>query len=78
MCVVGYCLCPLNLAALAVVLLSGHLALVKVGCVAVACFWSTKAAAGFVTQLVHERRRLLVLYPLMLFYLFLGWFILIL
>lgn len=73
----GYCLCPLNLAALAVVLLSGHLVLVKLGCVCVACFWSTRAAAGFVTQLVQERRRRLALYPVLLFYIFLGWFILI-
>lgn len=55
--------------------LAGHL--VKVACVGAACFWSTKAAANFVAAMVQERRRPLALYPVLLFYIFLGWFVMI-
>lgn len=42
------------------------------------CFlWSTRASVGFMAELVQEDRRALAVYPLVLFYLAIGWLILV-
>ena len=73
-CVLGYCIFPLNLASI-VCLLGGHI-LWRVFVVAVCFFWSTSASLGFMGELVPTNRRALAVYPLFLFYTSIGWLIL--
>jgi hypothetical protein len=74
-CVLGYCLCPLNIASIACRFWPNkvfHLIVVSV------CFiWATRASVGFMGQLVPEDRRLLAVFPVFLFYLSIGWMILV-
>ena len=74
-CVLGYCIFPLNLASI-VCLLGGHI-LWRVFVVAVCLFWSTGASLGFMGELVPPNRKALAVYPLFLFYTSIGWLILI-
>ena len=74
-CVLGYCIFPLNLASI-VCLLGGHI-LWRVFVVAVCFFWSTGASLGFMGELVPPNRKALAVYPLFLFYTSIGWLILI-
>ena len=48
---------------------------VKLLYVAVAFAWSTYAAIHFIKEMVPEDRKELAMYPVMLFYLFLSWFL---
>lgn len=74
-CVLGYCIFPLNLASI-VCLLGGHI-MWRVFVVAVCFFWSTGASLGFMGELVPPNRKALAVYPLFLFYTSIGWLILI-
>lgn len=72
-CVLGYCICPLNLAAITVTLWANIVfRLIVVG---VAFVWSTRASVVFMGQMVAEQRRLLAVYPVCLFYLVVAWMI---
>ena len=84
-CLLGYCLFPLNLAALLNLFIGTlvHIA-VKILYVGIAFAWSTyckyffvKAVASihFMREMVPEDRKELAMFPVMLFYLFLSWFI---
>lgn len=78
-CVLGYCVFPVNLAALAVVLLKGmhiNLLLFKAVLVAVAVVWSTVSSITFTRVIVEEGKRAIAIYPIFLFYLFIAWFVL--
>ncbi|KAM3128768.1 hypothetical protein pb186bvf_019128 [Paramecium bursaria] len=71
-CVLGYCVFPINLGAL-IVAFVGYFPIKLV--LVLACFgWSTYASIGFMGALVLEERKLLAVYPVFLFYLFLAWF----
>mmetsp|Transcript_24340 Transcript_24340/g.53157 ORF Transcript_24340/g.53157 Transcript_24340/m.53157 type:complete len:202 (+) Transcript_24340:214-819(+) len=74
-CVLGYCIFPLNLASI-VCLVGGHI-LWRTLVVAVCFFWSTGASLGFMGELVPPNRKALAIYPLFLFYTAIGWLILI-
>lgn len=74
-CVLGYCIFPLNLASI-VCLVGGHIVW-RVFVVAVCFFWSTGASLGFMGELVPPNRKALAVYPLFLFYTSIGWLILI-
>jgi hypothetical protein len=39
--------------------------------------WSTKASVSFIAQNIPEKKKLLAVYPVMLFYLYLNYFILV-
>jgi len=39
--------------------------------------WSTTSSIGFMGALVSEDKKLLAVYPVFLFYLFLSWFVLV-
>jgi hypothetical protein len=74
-CVLGYCIFPMNLASLLCHAWDNkyfHFALV-----AVAFVWSTRASVGFMAQLVPENKRALSVYPVLLFYVTIGWMILV-
>ena len=74
-CVLGYCIFPLNIAS--VVCLAGGNILWRIAVVAVCFFWSTGASLGFMGELVPPNRKALAVYPLFLFYTSIGWLILI-
>ncbi|KAH9070249.1 hypothetical protein Ae201684P_002615 [Aphanomyces euteiches] len=77
-CVLGYCVFPLVIATLVNTLVRlvslGHVA-VRIVIVAVGFLWSTRVV--FMSQLVPPKRKALTVYPVLLFYLFISWMILI-
>lgn len=102
MCVLGYCIFPLVVAAFLCALWGNTVYHIIV--VTVAFMWSTQGTAGagggvlvgelrgaithhamagpsasvvFMSQLVPEKRKALAVFPVLLFYVFIGWMILI-
>ncbi len=80
-CVIGYCMFPLVLAAViiaAVALTTGFNSILFRGLLVLGTFfWASWASVGFMGALVHPSRKLLSVYPVVLFYLILAWLILI-
>lgn len=75
-CLLGYCLFPLNLAALLNLFIGSHVhILFKLIYVSIAFVWSTFSSIVFIKEMVPEDRKELAMYPVLLFYLFLSWFI---
>lgn len=74
-CVLGYCLCPLVIAALLSMLLRNIW--LKVVFVTIGFTWATGASVAFMGELVPEERRFLSVYPVWLFYMAMSWMILI-
>ncbi len=74
-CVLGYCIFPLNIASI-ICLVSDNI-LWRALVVGVCFFWSTGASLGFMGELVPPNRKALAVYPLFLFYTAIGWLILI-
>lgn len=74
-CVLGYCLCPLNIASVVCRFWANKFfQLIVVGF----CFcWATRASVGFMAQLVPEDRKALGVFPVLLFYLTIAWMILV-
>jgi len=73
-CVLGYCIAPLNLASILCLTWTNHVYRILI--VLVAFLWAARASAGFMAQLVSIERKLLAVYPVLLFYLTIGWMIL--
>lgn len=71
LCVLGYCLFPLSLAAIASIFLHNKVARMVV--VAGAVFWAASAALPFIGSSVPDTRRVLAVYPLLLLYTCLAW-----
>lgn len=72
-CVLGYCVFPIDVAAVLCTMWNN--ALFK-GIVVPACFaWSTGASVGFLKELVPPKRAVLALYPVALFYLSISWIV---
>lgn len=76
-CALGYCLVPVILGAVLGLILGSSVMLVRLLCVAGGVMWSVKSAFGFMEQLTPEKRWKLTAYPVLLFYIFLGWLVLI-
>jgi len=74
-CVLGYCLFPLNLASILCHFWGNKIFQGIV--VAVAFLWSSRASVGFMAQLVADDRKALAVYPVLLFYLYVAWMILV-
>ena len=74
LCLFGYCLFPLNLSAIILLVLkfNDFLRLVFIG---IACFWSIYASSDFLKGLAEPEQRYLVLYPCILYYIYIAWFI---
>jgi hypothetical protein len=75
-CVLGYCLLPMTLAGLGVCLLGflwWPLRAIIVGC---GVAWASWCASGFMSAVVDDTKKRLAAYPVFLFYIFLGWLIL--
>eukprot|EP01112_Ceratiomyxa_fruticulosa_P022392 TRINITY_DN8178_c0_g1_i1.p1 TRINITY_DN8178_c0_g1~~TRINITY_DN8178_c0_g1_i1.p1 ORF type:complete len:194 (+),score=38.58 TRINITY_DN8178_c0_g1_i1:219-800(+) len=78
-CVLGYCIFPLTIAAI-VLFIVGRVwnnILFKSLIVLVSFVWSTTSSVGFISGLVPAQRRALAVYPVLLFYLVIGWMILV-
>ena len=77
-CVLGYCVFPLDIAALITGSFDKWLPSIAKLLIAICgMVWATLSSKGFMGQLVKSSREMLAVYPVMLFYLFLAWFILI-
>lgn len=73
LCVLGYCLCPLLITGLFSSFI--HLSYVREIAVSVGVLWSTRAALLLIGSLVPEQRMFLANYPVVLFYVAMGWIV---
>ena len=73
-CLLGYCLFPLNLSALFVTIFRVN-AFIRFILVGLTCFWSVFSSSDFLRGITNQDQRYLVLYPCILFYLYISWFI---
>ncbi|CAI5746969.1 unnamed protein product [Peronospora destructor] len=78
-CVLGYCVFPLNIATLVCMLTKAVLShiLLRAVIVGVGFLWSTRASVVFMSKMVPLKRKALTVYPVLLFYIFLSWMVLI-
>jgi len=70
-CLLGYCLFPLNLSALILSILNVF-EIIRIFIVLFGCFWACFSMRGFLINSANENNRTLVLYPAILFYLFIS------
>jgi hypothetical protein len=80
-CVLGYCVFPMTMAAVVVDLfkmvpLGAFSFLMEMAVLAVAFLWSTRASSVFIGQYIVASRRVLAVFPVLFFYTFLAWLIL--
>ena len=73
-CLLGYCLFPLNISAIIVTIINSYdfFRLIVVG---ISCFLSIKASSDYLKVITNNEQRYLVLYPCILLYLYISWFI---
>ena len=74
LCLLGYCQFPLNIAAIIVTIINFNY-IVRLIIVAIFFCWSTYSSSDYLKAITKQDKRYLVLYPCILFYLFLSWFI---
>mmetsp|Transcript_39667 Transcript_39667/g.78951 ORF Transcript_39667/g.78951 Transcript_39667/m.78951 type:complete len:196 (-) Transcript_39667:227-814(-) len=77
-CILGYCVFPLTLSALACFIMSFIYKniIIKSIFVGIGFIWSTRASVVFMEQVIKEERRLLAVFPVFFFYTFIGWMVL--
>jgi len=73
-CVLGYCMCPLVVAA--VLSMIFRYTFLKVILCGAGVFWSTGASVGYMSELVPEDRTALAVFPVWLFYIAIAWMVL--
>ena len=73
-CLLGYCLFPLNISAIIVTIINSYdfFRLIVVG---ISCFLSIKASSDYLKVITNNEQRYLILYPCILFYIYISWFI---
>ena len=76
-CIIGYCLFPLTMAAFVLFFLPQEFEffLVKLAIVVVGYLWSIRASVVFISGVVEEKRRALAVFPVFLFYVVVGWYV---
>jgi len=74
-CVLGYCLCPLSIGSI-VCRFWGNKIFQSI-VVLICLIWSISASIGFMAQLVKAERKVLAMYPVVLFYTAISWMILV-
>lgn len=76
-CVLGYCVCPLVIAAVLCFLWSSGTgsSIWKAVNVILGTLWSTRASIVFMSELVPDDRRALAVYPVILFYIVIAWMV---
>ena len=79
LCILGYCVFPLDMAAFLsfAISIAFKSFILKSILVTIGFFWSTRASVIFIGQVISPQRKWLALYPVFLFYTFLGWMVLI-
>ena len=73
-CLLGYCLFPLNLAAIIVSIIKLN-DIFRIIIVGLNLFWSIYSSSDYLKAITTQEQRYLVLYPCILFYLYIAWFI---
>ena len=74
LCLLGYCQFPLNIAAIILTIINfGYI--IRLIIVGIFFCWSTYSSSDYLKAITKQDKRYLVLYPCILFYLFLSWFI---
>ena len=73
-CLLGYCLFPLNISAFIFCFTKSY-EIIKFLVIGLTCFWSLFSASSFLKNLGNPEQRYLVLYPCILLYLYISWFI---
>ena len=71
LCLIGYCLFPLDVAAL--VCLAVPVTFVRMIITLAAVIWASYASVPFISASVPPERKVLATYPVMLLYVFLSW-----
>ena len=75
MSAVGYCTFPLAIFGFIVsVIPKGHVIILKFIMIAISLLWSIASCAVVMKDLVSPERTFLCIYPVVLFYMFLGWY----
>ena len=75
-CILGYSVLPVDIAALVNALVKWP-SIIKLCIAGAGSGWAIFSSFGFITELVIPDKKILAMYPVVLFYLFLGWFVLI-
>lgn len=78
LCVLGYCVFPLDLAALTIAILrifGLNYTILDIGVVALGFIWATRASTVFIGQFIASDKRALAVYPVIFFYTFLAYLI---
>ena len=73
-CLLGYCLFPLNLSAIIVTLINFN-DIIRLLLVCITLIWSIHSSSDYLKIITKKEQRYLVLYPCILFYLYISWFI---
>ena len=73
-CLLGYCLFPLNIAAIIITIINFN-DLIRLILVGGACAWSIYSSSDYLKIITNHEQRYLVLYPCILFYLYISWFV---
>ena len=73
-CLLGYCLFPLNIAAIIITIINFN-DLIRLILVVGACGWSIYSSSDYLKVITNHEQRYLVLYPCILFYLYIAWFV---
>ena len=73
-CLLGYCLFPLNVAAL-ILALTNFYDIFKLIIVGIMCAWSLFCIEGYIKGICENEQKFLVFYPVILLFIFISWFI---
>ena len=73
-CLLGYCLFPLDVSAIFVTIFNANV-VIRFILVGIMCGWSIYSSSDYLKNLTKPEQRYLVLYPCILFYLYISWFI---
>ena len=75
-CTLGYSLFPMNIIAFSCITFQSYLKLpIQISLVSFAYIWSCKSASIYMSSLVPEQVKLLALYPVYLYFIFIAFFI---
>mmetsp|Transcript_25569 Transcript_25569/g.43116 ORF Transcript_25569/g.43116 Transcript_25569/m.43116 type:complete len:197 (-) Transcript_25569:76-666(-) len=77
-CILGYCVFPLTLSSLTCLFIGllYNQIFVKFAIVAVGFIWSTRASVVFMGEVISPERKTLAVFPVLFFYTFISWMIL--
>lgn len=74
LCLLGYCLFPLNLSAIIVTIFNFN-DIIRLIIVMASLCWSIYSSSDYLKAISNQDQRYLVLYPCILFYIYISWFI---